>query len=335
VVEASPSRERRTAWRRLLVGLGVLGFAGACLVALARSAPAEPRRPFDQRLVRRIARHKPDIVVLGNSMVETRFDEAELNRLLSPTRVTVLGVGGSKSAYWYLTLKNVVLPAVKPKRVLLVFRRRELTGARDKATGAFANFMSRVRHAEEPLVDAKLAPPKTEPIEWLGYELERLAPFPRLHALADPLVEGWARELTGARGKERRRMQRALDEVFATDKLRNANLEPATLPREHGDFADVVESSLLPDIIELLDHAKVPLTVVRIRTKTYADGRGRASAYDQELDAYLRERHVELLDLSHQEWEKSEMYGEGDHIAPRFRNLYTRLFVKNLRKAFR
>jgi hypothetical protein len=213
---ASPSSERRTAWRRLLVGLGVLGVAAAFLIALARHAPPEPRQPFDKGLVRRIQKQAPDIVVLGNSMVETRFDESELNRLLSPTRVSVLGVGGSKSAYWYLTLKNVVLPAVKPKRVLLFLRRRELTSPREKATGAFASLVSRVRHAEEPLVDAKLAPPQSEPIEWLGYELGRLAPFPRLHALADPVVDGWARGLTGAAwGKERRRMQHALDAASA------------------------------------------------------------------------------------------------------------------------
>jgi len=57
--------------------------------------------------------------------------------------------------------------------------------------------------------------------------------------------------------------------------------------------------------------------------------------YDPALDAYLARRNVELIDMSHAEWERAEYYGEGDHIAPRFRNTYTKLFVQNLRHVFR
>lgn len=332
----SPNGERRGAWRRLFVGLAVLGIAAVGLIALARHAPPEPRRPFDTRLVQRIRRRAPSFVVLGNSMVDTRFDETELNRLLDPERVSVIGVGGSKTAHWYLTLKNVVLPAVKPQRVLLFFRRRELTGPRDKATGAWASTLDRFRLDEEPVVDAKLAPGTGEPIERLGYELARLVPFSRLHALADPYVEGWARGLTGtARGRARRRSQRALDDVFGVDKLRNATFEPAAEPHEQRSFEELVERSFLPDIVELLARAHVPLTLVRVRIRAYADGEGHPSGYDRELDRYLKQRHIDLVDLSHEEWEKADMYGEGDHIAPAYKTLYTRLFVKNLRKVFR
>jgi len=339
VVEApltSPSGERRTAWRRLLVGLAVLVVAAFGLSALARHEPPEPRAPFDAKLVRRLARQKPDFVILGNSMVDSRFDQAELNRLLRPARVSVIGVGGTKTAHWYLTLKNIVLPTIQPKRVLLFFRRHELTGIRDKATGVFASTLDRYRQGEEPLLDAKLAPPMREPIERLGYELARFAPFSRLHALADPLVEGWARGLTGtARGNARRNSRRALADVFAVDKLRNANFEPATGPVERGGFDDTVDESFLPDIIRLCARARVPLTILRVRTLAYAEGRAHPSDYDKELARYLKKRRIDFVDLSQEDWETAAMYGEGDHIAPRYKATYTRLFVEHLRKIFR
>jgi len=318
------------------VGLGVFAAAALALILLARVAPLEPQAPFDSALARRLRKQAPDFVVLGNSMVQTRFDERELDRLLSPAETCVLGVGGSKTAYWYLALKNVVLPAGTPRRVLLFFRRRELTSPREKATGPFRYALGRVSRGRDRVLEAKLAPPAREPVERLGYELGRIAPFVRLHALAEPLVLATAQGLAGARrGAARRRQQRALDRVFSTDNLRNADLEPASAPAEKGDFDELVGASLLPNIIELTERAGVPLTLVRVRTRRAADGRRQRSAYDRDLDAYLARRKVELVDMTNEAWERPELYGEGDHIAPRFKKTYTKLFVQNLKRVFR
>ena len=327
---------RSAAWRRLATSLGIFALAALALVALAHVAPQEPQARFDSSAVRRLRKKAPDFVLLGNSMVETRFDEHELDRLLSPARTSVLGVGGSKTAYWYLTLKNVILPAVTPRRVLLFFRRRELTNPREKATGSFRYGLGRVSRGRDRVLEAKLAPPARLPMERLGYELGRLAPFARLHALAEPRVLAVAHGLAGAsRGAARRRQQLALDEVFATDNLRSADLEPASAPSERGTFDQLLGPSFLPEIIELTRRAGVPLTLVRVRTRANADGRTNPTVYDRALDAYLARSKVELVDMSGAEWERAELYGEGDHIAPRFRQKYTRLFVQNLRHIFR
>lgn len=334
--QVAPAGGGSAAWRGLLVGIGALVLAALVLIAGARAAPGEPRKPFDTKLVKRLKQKPPDFVLIGNSMVETRFDENELNRLLSPAKIAVLGVGGSKSAYWYLALKNVVFAATQPKRVLLFFRRRELTNPREKATGAFAHLLDRVSGNREPVVEAKLAPRFSQPMDRLAYELGQLAPFGRLHALGEPIVQAWAGTVSGAgSGSGRRRQKNALDSIFTVDALRRADLEPASAATEKGTFRNVLEPSLLPDIIGLAERAKVPLTLVRVRTHDDAIGQRRASVYDHELDAYLAERHVELIDMTGAEWEGPELYGEGDHIAPRYKIRYTRLFVEHLGHLFR
>jgi hypothetical protein len=324
------------AWQRLFTELGVAVVTVLMLIAVAHLAPHEPRAAFDEHVVVRLRKQAPDFVLVGNSMVQTRFDERELNRLLAPGRAAVVAMGGSKTAYWYLALKNVVLRAGKPKRVLLFFRRRELTTPRENTGPAYRRELDRVSRNREPVLEAKLAPPLGAPVDRLGYELERLAPFPRLHALAGPLVQRAAHWLSGAgRGRARRRQQLALDEVFSVAALRSANLEPSTAPPERLTFEEEVGTSLLPDIIELTHRAGVALTLVRVRTRAAADHRQRASGdYEHALETYARRHEVEVVDMTDAEWEDASMYGEGDHIAPRYRTAYTRLFVTNLKRVF-
>jgi hypothetical protein len=332
----SPAKDARSAaWRRLLVGLGVFSALAVSLIGLAQLAPEEPRAPFDSSMVRRLSKEAPEFVLMGNSMVQTRFDERELDRLLSPAKARVVALGGTRTAYWYLALKNVVLPAVKPRRVLLFFRRQELTSYRT-GTGGARYDLGRVSRGRDEVLEARLAPPTRQPLERLSYELGRIAPFARLRALAEPWVLAAAHGLTGARrGSARRHQQRALDDVFATDNLRGADIEPAGAPIEKGSFDELVGPSLLPDIVELTERAGVPLTLVRVRTRAAADGRRKQTSYDRALDAYLARRNVELVDMTNEEWERSELYGEGDHIAARFKKKYTKLFVQNLKRIFR
>ncbi len=270
---------------------------GALLVvALARSMPPPERTSFAHRLIGRLKELRPHYVLVGNSMVETRFDSDELNRLLAPERATVLGVGGSKSAYWYLLLKNVVLRTAKPKRILLFYRRQELAGAPELIFGTGAHGLDEISLEDEPLLDAKRAPPRSDLVAWLGLELDRLAPFERLHALAEPTVSTLTRTLSGASDrKTNRKQKRALDSIFGVGNLRASDIEaaPARNNPANETFEEVVAASFLPDIIALTRKAGVPLTCIRVRTRAAADSpTHEPSPYQQELDAYLRAEGV-------------------------------------------
>jgi hypothetical protein len=306
----------------------------ALVVLLGRAAPSEPRQPFDSAEKSRLRKLRPELVLLGNSMVNSRFSERELARLLAPRRVAVIGVGGSKSAYWYLALKNVILAATRPKEILLFYRRRELTTPRARAVGHEHHRLDKVARKDDPFVEGKLAPPPEQPVARLGWMLGRLAPVGRLRALVNPRLDHFASSaaglFAGASGRETSRL--ALSRVFDVGKLRSSDLEPGLPEKERETFEEELGRSFLPAIIELVQGKGVKLTLVRVRTRENALGRQsrrRRGGYEDRLARYVRRQGAEHLDLSRDEWETISLYGEGDHIAPRHRRHYTRLFVEH------
>ncbi|HWA73406.1 MAG TPA: hypothetical protein VG937_13765 [Polyangiaceae bacterium] len=337
--EPSPSNDPG-AWRRLALFVAMALFGLAVVVLASRSAPPPSRRPFDEKTVKRLRATRPDWVLIGNSLVNTRFHERTLNQLLAPKRVSVLGVSGSKSAVWYLTLKNQVLPVTRPRRVLIFFYGYELTSPRQRALGAEHFQVDRVSLDDEPVVEKKLAPPLDGPIALLGWELGRLAPVERLHRyVAEPLDEFATRvsELL-APDPDRARRKRELNEVFALGNLRSVPAAPQQLSLEAtGDFSRDVESSLLPDIIEVAKNASVPLTFIRIRTRELAEG-GTLDAGEQrylkELERYLHAHGAKYVDMANETWESIDLYGEGHHISRRYTQRYTRLFVQHMARVF-
>jgi hypothetical protein len=323
----------------LLQFLGPVLLGLLLVVLLCESAPSEPREPFDSAQKGRLKKLRPDLVLLGNSMVNSRFRESELAQWLAPKRVAVIGVGGSKSAYWYLALKNVILPVTRPKEILLFYRRRELTSPRERAVGPEHHRLDKVTPRDDPFVEEKLAPPWKQPVSRLGWMLGRLAPVGRLHAMVSPGLDDFASATAGtlSGASERETSQRALSRVFDVDKLRPSDLEPGLTTQEKETFEEALPRSFLPAIIELVRGAGVKLTFVRVRTRENALGqpsRRRKGGYEDMLDRYVRQQGAEHLDLSGDEWETISLYGEGDHIAPRHRRRYTRLFVEHHREVF-
>jgi hypothetical protein len=250
----------------------------------------------------------------------------------------MVAIGGSKSAFWYLALKNIVLPGTRPKEILIFYRRRELTDARDRALGPDAHRLHWVSRTDDPFVAEILAPAWDEPVERTGWMLGRLAPVSRLHALVEPPLDYFASStatlLGGARG--RKRSKQALESVFAVSKLRSSDLENTESKKERVKFHDALPRSFLPATIALVKDAGIKLTFLRVRTRTdAASGKPRKQReFDAALVAYLRENGAEHVDLTGNTWETESLYGEGDHIHRKHRDRYTRLFVRHHRDVF-
>ncbi|HYO96626.1 MAG TPA: hypothetical protein VER33_19065 [Polyangiaceae bacterium] len=118
----------RGAWLRLVVVVVFASAALASLVVTTQRLEPPARGPFDARPLREIRRVQPDFVLIGNSMVNTRFHEKTLRQLLAPRTVVKVANGGSKSSAWYLYLKNYVIASgVRPRRVILFFVDNDLT----------------------------------------------------------------------------------------------------------------------------------------------------------------------------------------------------------------
>jgi hypothetical protein len=323
--------------------VAAVALALTVLLVASRREPDGRRHAFQTQVWRKVRRAQPDFVLVGNSMVGTRFHEPTLNRLLAPRKTVVVASGGTKSAVWYLQLKySVLVEGVRPPHILLFFRDPELTSPSERALGSEAYRLQLAAPVVDPVVESKLAPPIRKPIAWIGWQLDRFAPFARLRARTDEPLDRLAVLVSSLVEPEpdvaRRKQQ--LNELFSLSNLRAADAppEPQQEADEYPDFDEVLPSSLLPDTIELARTRGAPLTLIRVRSRQAAEGQREppeATRYMAALARYAAQNGVGLFDMREASWEAIELYGNGDHIAGRYKRHYTRLFAQNMAHVFR
>jgi hypothetical protein len=341
LADDKPRLELSGRWRLAIVVVCLLASV-AVVISLARRAAGPTRNRFDHAPLSAVRKKKPDYVLIGNSMVKTRFDRRVLNELLAPRRTLLVANDSSRSAMWYAMFKNyVVASGHRPRRVLFFFRDVELTAPRAGTSGDNRGRLERVSLPEEPVIEARLSPPWTDPIERLRYRFEQDVPVRRLRERASPSIDAFGLWLAGVLGSAPKVQAAEINEAFALANLRPAPkldevAEPASR-RLDGDFAQLVDESFLPDIIALAQEHAIPISFVRIRTRAAARGAPESepfSRYQRDLRSYLEARGIPLYDLTPATWETLDFYALGDHVKIKRRREYTRLFVEHLRAAF-
>ena len=333
-----PSAPRPQAWRRLgiLLASGVVALA----VVTALSHTLLGIRPeFNSRPLENIKRSKPDIVFIGNSMVYTRFDERFLNELVAPTKVELLTEGATLSAIWYAQLKySVVASRVPVRRVAIFFRDRELTLPTARTTGRFAEPLERARSKRDPLMERKLAP-AAGPLEELNHKLDWLVPVERLRGPSSYALEnGVFRVLTLGQKADVRVLRQRINRLFRVDELRSGADDSQWLEDQPTPFAEVVDGSFLPDMIDLAKKHDFDIWFVRVKKRRIAEGKPERPGFPKylaDLRRYLTRQGAHLIDLTSDPWETIALYGSGDHIAPRHRRNFTRHFVESHPELFR
>ena len=337
----TPPEARGRSWFRLGAFLLLALYAAGLMIVVSRRSAPPPRAPFNASMLRRLRRMRPDIVLLGNSMVYTRFEETRLRSLVPHHRVAVLGVSASKSSVWYLVLKNTIVASETHPRVVLFFRDEELTDTRARALGRnHASLLEPASPEDDPLVEKKLAPPWQQPIAWLIWYRDRELPFQRLHAKAEAPLEAasWFVSTLFWRDAEPKFRRARINELFELGNLRDAQeaSEPV-LENVPLVFGEVLEGSFLPDIIDLAASTAIPLTFVRVRSRGAAEGAQEPPElhrYMVELERYVRGHGAQYYDMHDATWESIDMYGNGDHIAGRYRAHYMNLFVSHMAAIF-
>ncbi|MET0794960.1 MAG: hypothetical protein ABW061_25800 [Polyangiaceae bacterium] len=328
------------AWLRLSAFACLALFAVLGVAVLCRALPDRPREPFDRQRLNELTALQPEFVLLGNSMVGTRFEENALRRLLRPRRIAVLGLAGSRSATWYLALKNLVIASGARPRVIQFFRDTELTEPRVHALGADHVRLEVVSAEDDALVEGKLTPPLLEPVSWLAWQLDRVIPARRLRGESAGVAEAFGLFTSNVfwQGVDESARKHQINQLFAIAQLRGA-AEPtdagieAAIPR----FSEVLAASLLPDFCSLAEAHGISLSFVRVRTRTAAEGERESASsrrYVGELEQYVRKRGAEFYDMHDASWERAGLFGSGDHIDGRFRRRYTALFVEHMAQIF-
>ena len=334
------SQSLRRGWARLGAFLVLVIAALATVILASRKMERPAPVPFDARPIRGLQKARPEFVLIGNSMVGTRFDEALLRRLLRPRRVSVMGMSGTMSSSWYAAFKNLVIASGQRPRVFIFYRGQELTLPRLWAEGMRGiKKLQRVSLPDDPVVERRLTPPLDAPLQRFEWFREREAPIGLLREKTDPFIDSIGKLGSGleAPALNARARARQINGLFALSNLRptGAIVEPAA--KEVQVFEKAVGRSFLPDIFELAAANQIPLTFVRVRTRAVADGltdTADAQRYQASLEAYLHAHGAEFYDMYPEAWETPDLYGEGDHIAGRYRRKYTELFVEHMGRIF-
>jgi hypothetical protein len=330
---------------------GVLAFGA--VVLLSRLSPEPVLAPFDSRHRARLVSTRPHVVLIGNSMVYTRFDSRILNELVSPTRVDVLAIGGSRSVVWYALLKHtVVASGVRPRRVVVFFRGKEIVEL-ERRGGELALAHSIDGH--DAIIEEKYGTraggrddgPLAELVPW---ERLRAASWNRIDALALRFSTALADGPVGERRKKRinrlfgvealrpepEEADERADALEDVDERADGSGKSAGDKRKRGHYS--IEGSFLPEMFELAKKNDIALTFAHVRMRRHAAGEGDTpgqAKFVRALRAYVEKHGATYLDLTQDEWETLDFYGRGDHTAPHHKRAYTRRFASAHPELFR
>jgi len=234
----------------------------ALIVAVVLGAPmllqrgSEAKRPFDESPERRLAKERPAIVLLGDSMLETRIEPRRLNEL-AHQRCSVLSQSGSSSAMWFLMLKNILGELKPPPRwAVIFFRDRQLTVPAYRTEGGYRPTMESYMRDSEPVADALLPLFRKGPERWLDRASLAIWPAQHRRDVWGDKVKNWALDAV-ASSREYQGIRDATHTIFELKKLRadTGYNESAgaggrqKLDDDDHDFPTAVGRSFLPPML--------------------------------------------------------------------------------------
>ena len=327
----------------------ISGWVGvALMVAVLLGTPmlllrgSQAKRPFDERVGRRLAKERPEVVLIGDSMLETRIEPRRLNEV-ARRRCSVLEQSGSSSAMWFLMMKNLVAELEPPPRwVIVFFRDRQLTVPGHRTEGGYRPTMETYMRDTEPLVDALVPRGRTGADRWL--ERASLAFWPMQHRrdVWGGKVQNWALDAV-ASSRDYQGVRDATRELFDLKKLRadggyneSAGEGEQKLDADAHDFATAVGRCVSAGHAGHRAGARHPAAFFRVKRKPLADGSlakesPTLPAYVGELSAYLEGAGAFLVDESRDAGVTRDFYAADDHVTPRMQRRYTEHFWPRVR----
>jgi len=341
---------------QLLGALAVVALATA-LVGGSRTVKAHQEQPEVPAAVeeqvrsfdRRIEARRPELLMLGNSVMEAAIDPAKLEELTG-MRCLDLVIHGSASAIWYAGIKHLLqVREGRPRYLVLLFRDIILTYPTYRTDSRYHPWLHVLAPGDRLLDELVFDPP--------------------IDLVTDLMRDHWAlyrerRELRD--GVEHLARERLLDALFELDAAQiddavSATFDPKNLVQELAtqeeedaaiadphlpffDFDANVERSFLPAMIEMTRGAGVGLVLVRMRTRRDLPPdeapavpehfRTLLPTYVERLASYLEARGVAFVDMADEEEIRLEHFAVGDHLtAEAGQPLFTRLLAKRLGEA--
>jgi hypothetical protein len=300
----------------------------------ALEGPRE-RVPFEANRLSELARMDPGLVVIGDSMAGSRIEPRLLTERTG-LRTAPLLYAGSGPAWWYLALKNWVVPSgIHPRAVVIFFRDTNLTNVlfRIEATWALD---TAAREREDDL-NAVVARRRGTLFYRVRDAFEGLYRTEQARHWVEPAVTAWPARAIVPYRKPRAAFLARLNERFDLAHLRSmdaADLQ-ATEDRE-ADFDRFVDKSALPLMLRDARQAGLTLVFVRVQRRP-AGGRPPYQSpallrYVARLQAYVEGRGGVFMEDTGDPAETLDLYADGDHLSIEGRRRYTETFAGRLRQ---
>ncbi|WP_136810731.1 hypothetical protein [Desulfosediminicola flagellatus] len=278
----------------------------------------------------------PEFVLIGNSMLGEGIDP---NIIAKKTGMKVMKIarGGSASAWWFLTFKNVVVEAEKvPRTVVFFFRDSFLTLPKYRTGGKYLQSILEMSGKSEPIVD-KLVFGSS-----LKGNLFRNIPLLARRFVIQEKVDDLLKNVLLARGfgLTPGEVDKSIGREFKESKMNKDLLNKTQLEMEKVDtktlldFEDQLEMSFLPSIIDLAAQNDIQLVFVRVKRRKNlhaSDDQDKFADYIQNLKIYLNEKGCILLDYTGDPGIMESHFGVGDHLnRTSGRELFSSLVGKDL-----
>lgn len=329
----------------IVIALALLLPAG--ILRLVKPEPGEAF-PVGERLdpkgeLKRLNKVKPDWIIVGNSMANSRVDWRVLSEL-SGRKVLRVAEGGTQSAIWFLFLKQIIAKTTtKPEWVSIFFRDTDLTWPDFRTTGVNDDLILALRGPSQPewkqvlvrkqqggtvaSVGRSLAAllPADEALKKSRRELQEAA------FMLTPIPRSWPDTLRRQELNERFSLSRLRHDLgsdsqsAATPGSRGSRPGLADLPDpgmyENGPqaFDSSPDASFLPHMIALAKQHGIKLHFHRVKRRPLANHTrpdpALLTAYLADLKQYLETNGAVLTDESQDASLSLDLYADGDHIA--------------------
>ena len=327
----------------LLLVLTGLAFSAVLMAGSNAGYPAPVGPQFDNHIRKNfltaITQDQPDIVLLGDSMLDIGVDPVRLGTRLD-RKVYDIALRGSASTLWYLILKNNIVDApVPPKYLIIFFRDSLLTVPGFRVQGRYLEQIDEYATSKDQLLIERaylnlMSPPEIWAERYFPPYSFRWQVRAKLDDLIRNLLPG---EILACSNEC---TDRAMNVVFGDN-----NLDPTFLSNaidaadeymyrpENLDFDRQVEISFLPEFIRLTREHDIHLILVQMKTVEFSSASREGSnlaRYRADLGQYLDRNGVTYLDFSSDPRIKDDFFYDTLHFTEEGRAAFTEMLIDGL-----
>lgn len=295
------------------------------------------RVAFEADRIPALAGMNPTWVVIGDSMAGSRIDPALLSRLTGGQTAPLL-YAGSGPAWWYLALKNWVIPSgIRPKAVIVFFRDTNLTNVMFRIDATWSLDTAALDREDD--LNAVVARRRGTAFYRVRDRIDHAYQASQARRWIEPAVNDWPARAMFPFRRQRAAFLDGLNERFGLAHLRpmDAADMQATEDRE-ADFDRYVDDSTLPLMLRDARAAGLTLLLVRVQRRPQNGRPPEQSAalrrYVSKLHGYVEARGGVFMDDTGDPAQTIDMYEDGDHLSREGRRRYTETFAIRLRQRF-